>query len=103
MLIIDAVNSKVRTPITDPYMASLSTFVSSVRKAVKNAFPIKKAPNSTLKGKILNWFCFLVRIYQRGVTHYIPQTLEILKIFAMAQHLNFSVALPHVSSKVIIS
>lgn len=40
--IIDAVNSKARTPITDPYTASLLILVSSVRKAVKNAFPLKK-------------------------------------------------------------
>ena len=97
MQIIDAVNSKARTPITDLYRVSLFTLVSSVRKAVKNAFPLKKKhQNSILKEKNLNWFRFLVRIF----THYIPQTLEILKTFAMPQHQNSSVALIHVLSKV---
>lgn len=96
--IIDTVNSKARTPITDAYRASLLTLVSSVRNwAVKNAFPLKKKhQNSILKEKNLNWFRFLVRIF----THYIPQTLEILKTFAMPQHQNSSVALIHVLSKV---
>lgn len=92
--IIDAVNSKARTPITDPYRASLLTLVSSVRKAVKNAFPLKKkAPKFYPQREN---FRFLVGIF----THYIPQTLEILKTFAMPRHQNSSVALIHVLSKV---
>lgn len=93
--IIDTVNSKARTPITDPYRASLLTLVSSVRNwAVKNAFPLKKkAPKFYPQREN---FRFLVGIF----THYIPQTLEILKTFAMPQHQNSSVALIHVLSKV---
>lgn len=93
--IIDTVNSKARTPITDAYRASLLTLVSSVRNwAVKNAFPLKKkAPKFYPQREN---FRFLVGIF----THCIPQTLEILKTFAMPQHQNSSVALIHVLSKV---
>ena len=38
---IDAVNSRARTPITGPYIASLLISVSLARKAVRNTFPFK--------------------------------------------------------------
>lgn len=38
---MDAVNSKARTPITGPYIASLLILVSLAGKAVGNTLPFK--------------------------------------------------------------